>query len=109
MAVLPKVGTLVHSIAGRDAGGYYLVVGFGEKNTVFVANGRNRPLKSPKKKNLRHLRIHRDAPAELVEKIRQCKATDEEIARAISEMVGAEPTSGEKGREKPDVEKERRH
>lgn len=109
MAVLPKIGTLVHSIAGRDAGGYYLVVGFGEKNTVFVANGLNRPLKSPKKKNLRHLRIHGDGPAELAERIRQRKASDEEIARAIREMVGGEPIPGEKGREKPDVEKEGRH
>ena len=100
MAVSPRIGTLVHSIAGRDAGGYYLVVGFGEKNTVFLANGLNRPLKNPKKKNLRHLRIHQHGPAELAERIRQCKARDDEIARAIREMVGVELTRGEKGREK---------
>ncbi|HHX75568.1 MAG TPA: RNA-binding protein [Firmicutes bacterium] len=99
----PKIGALVHSLAGRDSGGYYLVVGYAGPRTVLVANGENRPLKNPKKKNLRHLQLHHDGPAPLAERIRQRKARDEEIARAIREMVGVEPTGGEREGNKPDV------
>ncbi|NLN07012.1 MAG: RNA-binding protein [Firmicutes bacterium] len=99
----PKIGALVHSLAGRDSGGYYLVVGYAGPRTVLVANGKNRPLKKPKKKNLRHLQFHHDGPASLAEKIRQRKARDEEIAQAIREMVGVELSGGEREGYKPDV------
>ncbi|NLM46709.1 MAG: RNA-binding protein [Firmicutes bacterium] len=99
----PKIGTLVHSLAGRDSGGYYLVVGYAGPHTVLVANGKSRPLKNPKKKNLRHLRIHQDGPAPLAERIRQRKARDEEIAQAIREMVSVELSGGEREGNKPDV------
>ena len=109
MVQTPKIGTLVHSLAGRDSGGYYLIVGTADRQTVLVVNGINRPLKSPKKKNLRHLQIHHDGPADLAERIRQRKARDEEIARAIRDMVGDNHPGGEREGRIPDVEEERRH
>ena len=45
---------LVRSVSGRDAG-LYLVVIKAEANRVWVADGRERSLKSPKAKNPRHL------------------------------------------------------
>jgi ribosomal protein L14E/L6E/L27E len=102
----PKPGTLVHSLAGRDAGEHYLVVGILGPNTVLVANGLNRPLKSPKKKNLRHLRLHSVAPVETSERISRRKARDEEIARAIRDMVGVDRSGGEREGNEPDVNKE---
>jgi ribosomal protein L14E/L6E/L27E len=105
----PKPGTLVYSLAGRDAGEHYLVVGTLGPRTVLVANGLNRPLKSPKKKNLRHLLIHSTAPADVSERIRMRKARDEEIARVIRKMVGFDRSGGEREGNEPDVKEERRH
>lgn len=92
----PIIGALVHSLAGRDSGEYYLVVGSVEPHHVLVVNGLNRPLKSPKKKNLRHLQIQRIAPTELVDRIKQRKVRDEEIARAIRGMVCEDQPGGER-------------
>lgn len=105
----PKLGALVHSLAGRDAGEYYLIVGILEQNYVLVANGSNRPLKSPKKKNLRHLQYRQNGPAELAEKLRRRQARDEEITRAIREMAQSCHPGGEREGNEPDVKEERRH
>jgi ribosomal protein L14E/L6E/L27E len=109
MAQPPKPGTLVHSLAGRDAGEHYLVVGILGPKTVLVANGLNRPLKSPKKKNLRHLQLHSGAPAEITEKISRRRARDEEVAAAIRVMVGFDRSGGEREGNEPDVKEKGRH
>ena len=99
----PVIGALVRSLAGRDSGEYYLVVDSLEPPYVLVVNGLNRPLKSPKKKNLRHLQIHGTAPTEVVEKIKRI-VRDEE-ARSVVWL--AKTSLGEKGRETlPDVKEE---
>lgn len=105
----PEPGTLVHSLAGRDAGEHYLVVGTMGHNTVLVANGLNRPLKSPKKKNLRHLRVHSVVSAEIAGKINRRNVRDEEIARAIRELVANGQLGGEREGTKPNVKEERRY
>jgi len=49
-----EVGTIVKSLAGRDEG--YLLCVVGEENgLVLVADGKERPLERPKKKNPNHL------------------------------------------------------
>ena len=77
----PVIGALVRSLAGRDSGEYYLVVDSLEPPYVLVVNGLNRPLKSPKKKNLRHRSTHTPAMVEN----QACIVRDEE--HAISGMV----------------------
>ncbi|MBT9167026.1 MAG: hypothetical protein DDT19_00350 [Syntrophomonadaceae bacterium] len=104
----PKLGTLVQSLVGRDNGEHYLVVGtLGPK--VLVANGVNRPLKSPKKKNFRHLKILATAQAELMVRISSGRARDEEIAQAIREMVGRKHAGGEREGNEPNVKEEGRN
>ena len=49
-------GSVVRAEAGRDGGGYFAVVGFDEKY-CFIADGRSRKLSSPKRKNIKHIRI----------------------------------------------------
>ncbi len=49
-----KTGSLVRSKAGHDKGDLLYVVKL-EKNTVWVSDGRQRPLEKPKKKNPKHL------------------------------------------------------
>ncbi len=48
------IGTAVRSVAGHDNGTYYIVVGAAE-NDLLVANGKERTIVSPKRKNKKHL------------------------------------------------------
>jgi len=105
----PQLGVLVHSLAGRDAGEYYLIVGILESNFVLVANGLNRPLQRPKKKNLRHLRRIQAAPLEINIKISGGTADNDDVARAIREMVCSDNPGGEREGTLPDVEEKGRN
>ena len=51
------VCTVVESLAGRDKGHLYVVVGSLAYPYVWIADGRKYNLDKPKKKNCRHLRI----------------------------------------------------
>lgn len=51
-----KVGQLVYSRAGRDKGKFLVIVNISE-GSVFVADGKERPLERPKRKNQRHLGV----------------------------------------------------
>ena len=51
-----KPGSLVRSKAGHDKGELLCVVGLEEK-TVWICDGRQRPLNRPKKKNPKHLSL----------------------------------------------------
>lgn len=53
----PEVGRLCRSLAGRDRGGYFIVVGVTEDGMVLIADGKTRPLARPKKKKRRHLHM----------------------------------------------------
>ena len=48
------IGTVVESLAGRDKGYLLCVIGW-EDGCVLVADGKERPLERPKKKNPNHL------------------------------------------------------
>ncbi len=50
----PIRGTVVRSRAGRD-GGSFLVVLETLKEYVLVADGKKRPIESPKRKNIKHI------------------------------------------------------
>jgi len=52
--VKPERGTIVCSKSGRDKG-YFLVVVETAENTVFVCDGKERPVERPKKKNEKHI------------------------------------------------------
>ena len=53
----PEPGRLCRSLAGRDAGGYFIVVGIVDEDYVLIADGRTRRLASPKKKKRRHVHM----------------------------------------------------
>lgn len=50
-----RVGSVVISRAGHDSGRFMLVCA-AENGFIYVADGKERKLASPKKKNLRHVR-----------------------------------------------------
>ena len=47
-------GSVVKSTAGHDQGLYYVVIKV-EENAVFIANGKERMLEKPKRKNIKHI------------------------------------------------------
>lgn len=54
-----RVGRVVISSAGHDSGRYMLVTG-ADGGFVFVADGKERKLAAPKKKNVKHVRATSD-------------------------------------------------
>jgi len=48
-------GMVVISSAGHDSGGWFVVTGADERY-VYIADGKERKLASPKRKNTRHIR-----------------------------------------------------
>ena len=49
-------GSVVRAEAGRDSGGYFVIVEADEKYCL-IADGRSRKLASPKRKNIKHIRV----------------------------------------------------
>lgn len=84
----PQLGSLVFSLAGRDTGEHYFVVGLIDSKFVLVANGLSRPLQSPKKKNTRHVQV-KSQHAGVADKLFLRRARDEDIVLAIREMVNS--------------------
>ncbi|MGI5840319.1 MAG: RNA-binding protein [bacterium] len=82
-------GQLVSSKAGRDKGRYYLVVYVGNDNNVFVADGTGRIIAAPKKKNIKHLIVHRQIAAAVAAKLQAGQNIDDrELRTALSALVG---------------------
>ncbi len=78
-------GTVVISKAGRDKGYPLVVTGF-DGGRVIVADGKERPLNRPKKKNPRHL-------AKTNKTLSLEGLTDRALRRALREIGKADKTS----------------
>jgi ribosomal protein L14E/L6E/L27E len=49
-------GSVVRAEAGRDGGGYFVIVEADEKYCL-IADGKSRKLEAPKRKNIKHIRV----------------------------------------------------
>ncbi len=49
-------GRIVRAKAGRDKGGFFVVVDFSERE-AFICDGRRRKISKPKRKNIKHLAL----------------------------------------------------
>ncbi len=88
-----QLAQLVRSLAGRDKGQLYLVVAM-DGARVLVADGRDRGVGKPKKKNRRHLQLSYKVAADLKDKAASGKVTDEEIREAINKLAGENAKEG---------------
>ena len=79
-------GDLVRSVAGRDAGQVYAVVGFVEDGRVLVSEGDRRTLRRPKRKNRRHLVKVGRLEAITASRLQCRRARDEEIKKSIGDF-----------------------
>ncbi len=91
------LGQAVRSLAGRDRGRLYLVVGFSPPY-ILVADGRDRGADRPKKKNVRHVGVLKfvdEGVAAMIAGGR--KATDREIRAALKAAAGTCSDADEEG------------
>jgi len=83
------VGSIVYSKAGRDCGKCYIIVRFDEKGYAFVANGSEKSLSAPKRKNVKHLDPSGDVNEIIREKLLAEKQVfDSEIKSALRAYSG---------------------
>ena len=54
-----EAGQVVKSLAGRDKGKFYVIIGFIDGNRALLADGRCRTVKNTKKKNKKKLKTYR--------------------------------------------------
>jgi ribosomal protein L14E/L6E/L27E len=98
----PVIGQLVSSRAGRDAKRKYLVIELLDSNFVLIADGYTRKVSQPKKKNIKHLVIHRPIATDIATAIRhQQKITNQQIRASIASLTclpeGREEASSDNG------------
>ena len=55
--ITPEVGGICQSKQGRDKDRYYIISSVEKDGTVLVTDGNFKRLTTPKKKNLKHLRL----------------------------------------------------
>lgn len=84
-----EVGQIVKSQAGHDAGQIYVVVAMPTPQAVLVANGRDRGVSKPKKKNIRHISVLDCLDKGVAAKVTSDTGmTDEDIRAAITAWIG---------------------
>lgn len=82
-----ELGYVVKSLAGRDAGRLFVVIGT-DLDFAILADGRLRRTEKPKRKKLRHLEFVFEPNSRYADKLRsEGKATNSEIRRMLSEYL----------------------
>ena len=80
----PAVGGICQSKQGRDKGRYYLIVGVEQGGLIAVTDGNFKKLATPKKKNIKHLRLLPDKAESIALKIVEGKQVfDTEVYSAL--------------------------
>lgn len=81
------IGQLVVSVAGRDFGHYYMVVGYGKTGLILLADGRSRKIANPKVKNIRHVTVLKSIASGMADvESGSFRIADEDIRQAISTL-----------------------
>jgi len=84
------VGQVVRSIAGRDKGRFYVVMGF-EGKRVLLVDGFNRKLERPKKKNILHIQLTNVVNPDIKDKLQKGDLVrDEEIYKFVKKLYEKE-------------------
>ena len=84
MSVSAQLGRVVVSIAGRDAGNYFIIVGIESESIVLIADGVIRKLDKPKRKKLKHLVLKPQISKIIGDKLKEGKKVfDPEIKSAL--------------------------
>ena len=91
----PELGGAARSIAGRDAGRLYIIVGIGEEE-LFLADGKYRRAEKPKRKNKKHVRLLPRFYPEIAERLGQGKDENSVIRAALLQLEKESDASAQK-------------
>ncbi len=91
-----EIGQLIKSLAGRDKGKHYLVIGF-EGRYVLLSDGQVRSVERPKRKNLKHLQPYRCVAPEIQAEAQNKTLRDTTVRSALNSLLTA--GNGQKNKE----------
>ena len=78
-----KLACLAKSLAGRDQGELYVIIGL-EGEYAYLSDGRRRPLERPKRKNRKHLQLMKQCDGDVRSSLTEGRPVrNEEIASFI--------------------------
>ena len=83
-----ELGNVVKSIAGRDKGNLFVVVGIDEnENYIYLVDGNIRKVENPKRKKIKHIELTNYYDENLAERInKKRKITNQEVKRFLKEI-----------------------
>ncbi|MBO5775905.1 MAG: KOW domain-containing RNA-binding protein [Clostridia bacterium] len=85
-----KVGSVVFSKAGRDAGRFFVVTEIVDETFVMIADGDLRRVDTPKLKKIKHLKVQGEVIEKLEEKFEEGKKVfDAEVKSALRNYNGS--------------------
>ena len=70
------------SLAGRDKGRKFVIVGVLDDEHVYIADGKMRKIEKPKKKKLKHLKVEK--VQEISEALSSCDLTNRTAAKILA-------------------------
>lgn len=91
-----EIGQLIKSLAGRDKGKHYLVIGI-EGRHVLLSDGQIRSVERPKKKNMKHLQPYRCVAPEIQAEAKNHTLRDTTVRNALRSLLTA--GNGQENRE----------
>lgn len=81
------VGQLVYSVAGRDGGRKFIVIGIIDSSNVLISDGDLRPIEKAKKKKIKHLRVLNKIVLPVSDKIKNdIKVSNSDIRKALADI-----------------------
>lgn len=72
------------SLAGRDKGRVFVIVGVLDEEHVYIADGKMRKIEKPKKKKLKHLRVERITEQSIADELGNTTFTNRTAARILA-------------------------
>ncbi len=98
-----ELGRLVKSVAGRDKGRYFVIMGIIDEQYVYIVDGDLRSKDRPKKKKLRHLKLCPEVLTGIAGKLKEgARIFDAELRSAIRTSISeSEALKGEATCQKP--------
>lgn len=102
---LPEIGRIVEVVRGRDRGLYAVVIGHEADRFVRIADGDQRKVDRPKRKNVLHIRLMPMVDADVAEQLASGKkVTNANLRYAVRRFLAERPqrdgTHGEEGVER---------
>lgn len=82
-----KLGALVKSLAGREMGETFVIIGKLDNQYVLIVNGKNRTLKKPKKKKIKHLEYLNVVDESIEAKLVKKRLLDADIKKSIKLLL----------------------